>query len=70
MCLNIKTIYNDKQVKGVNIYSAIYGWCYGVWFAYFCGALTQPLSFIFGSIYVIVNLIWLSLFVYYKFFKK
>ncbi|AVH85054.1 hypothetical protein RsoM2USA_126 [Ralstonia phage RsoM2USA] len=70
MLMNIRKIVIDKQVKGISIYSAMYSWGYSVWFAIFCNELNQPISTFVSTIYSLVNLIWLGLFLYYNFFDS
>lgn len=63
---NIVTLLKDKQVKGVSILSTFYFCSWGAYNLFFYPHLNQWLSFT-GSIFItIVNLIYVSLMIYYK----
>lgn len=63
---NIVKLYRDKDIKGVSLYIFILYTIWAVWNLYYYMILQQSLSFIIGIFTVIVNLIWISLAVYYK----
>jgi len=63
-----RVLYFDKAVKGVSLISLIYFLAWGFWNLIYYPSLGQFWSFIGGIGLVIANLIWVTLFVYYRFF--
>ncbi len=63
-----RVLYLDKTVKGVSLVSLIYFLAWGIWNLIYYPSLGQFWSFVGGIGLVVANLIWITLFVYYKFF--
>ncbi len=62
---NVIRLYEDKQVKGVNIFPSVFFSLWGIWNLYYYPHLDQWLSFAGGCAIVIVNLIWVGGALYY-----
>jgi len=69
-CLNIIKIIKDKTVQGVDWRATVFFVLWGVWDFYYFPTLNQWWSFIGSFAMTIVNLVWLSLVLYYSYFKK
>lgn len=62
---NIKAILRDKQVRGMALTPLAFITAWGVWNVFYYPHLSQWLSFAGGLVIVCVNIVWLSLAVYY-----
>lgn len=67
--LNVKQLYIDKTVKGIDWRVTAFWTAWGVWNLFYYPALGQHLSFYAGIILVIGNLTWVGLLAYYKWRK-
>tara|TARA_R110002111_G_scaffold17323_4_gene43502 strand:+ start:1205 stop:1471 length:267 start_codon:yes stop_codon:yes gene_type:complete len=65
MWLNVKVLYESKEVKGVDWRVSAFFFCWGVWNIYYYPSLDQWLSFYAGIWLSIANLVWVSMAVYY-----
>ena len=68
--LNVYYLYRDKSVKGVNPWFWIFYFMWGFWNLYYYPHLGQSLSFDGGLLIVSSNIVWFSLFIYYRYFAK
>ena len=66
ICLNIFTLWKDKQVKGVNWGSTIFFTLWGFWNVWYYPFLGQGLSFIGGIFLCGANVVWLLMRLYYQ----
>ena len=67
---NALTLYRAKKLAGVYWPSTLFFTLWGLWNLYFYPALGQWASFTGGAILVIGNICWVTLAIYYLFFKK
>lgn len=67
MCLNIRSIYIDKDLKGINVYGLLFGLHYAIFWCFFCFYLGQTYSSIAGIIYFTLNAIWIGMIFFYKY---
>jgi len=65
LCLNLKNLYRDKEVKGVSWLPVVFMSSWGVWNLYYYPSLNQWWSFWGGLWIVSVNTIWLGMIYYY-----
>jgi hypothetical protein len=65
MWLNVKVLYESKEVKGVDWRVSAFFFFWGVWNIYYYPSLDQWLSFYAGIWLSIANLVWVSMAVYY-----
>lgn len=63
---NCYTLYNDKQVKGVNISTTIFFLLWGLWSIIFYPLNNLWFSFSGGILIVIANATWISLALWYE----
>jgi ABC-type transport system involved in cytochrome c biogenesis permease subunit len=67
---NCIRLYKDKEVKGVNLWSAVFFSTWSWWNLYYYPSLNQWCSFYGGLIIAITNATWSALALYYTFRKK
>ena len=67
--MNIKKIYNDKEMKGMEWYSPLFFYCGQAWGAYFLYTLGQWWSFSSALMFLSCQLIWYAMMIYYNYFK-
>jgi len=63
---NVEKIYKDKCVKGVRIAPTAFFTLWGLWNMFYYPHLGQMLSFVGGFATMTVNLMWISMAVYYS----
>lgn len=64
-------LYRDKEVKGISTLSIVFFSSWSVWNVFYYYRLNQFYSFIFGLLIPTFNVIWIGLYLYYKFkYKK
>ncbi len=68
--LNIIQLVKDKQVKGINILSAIFFTIWGIWTIYFYFKTENIYSMYAGMIVVLSEIIWVVLWFYYSYQEK
>ncbi len=66
---NVRILYNDKEVKGVSVVSTLGFTLWGFWNLYYYPHLNQMLSFAAAVLIVLVNIVYVSLMIYYTKFK-
>jgi len=64
--INIFKLYKDKTVKGVSWIPLTFFTIWGMWNLFYYPSLNQWFSFIGGIVIFIVNIIWISMYFYYK----
>lgn len=69
LCLNLKNLYRDKEVKGVSWLPVVFMSSWGVWNLYYYPSLNQWWSFWGGLWIVSINTTWLAM-IYYYYRKK
>lgn len=62
-----RTLFKDKDVRGVSILSTIYFFAWGVWNLFFYPSLNQLWSFYGGIAIMVANSLWITMMIYYKF---
>lgn len=65
MTLNIKRLYRDKVVRGVDWRAMTFFAVWGVWNLIYYPALNQPLSFYAGILICAANVVYLVMMLYY-----
>jgi hypothetical protein len=70
LTLNIKRLYADKKVAGINPASTVFFTGWGLWNLYYYPQLGQICSFLGGCLIVAANATWLLLAGYYHFTNK
>lgn len=68
--LNIKKLYQDKEVKGIQWYSPLFFYTGQLVNVYFMWNLNQVYSFIGGALLVSFSLTWWSMMIYYNFWRR
>lgn len=63
---NIKALYRDKEVKGVNLYVSLFFLAWSYWNCFYYPSLGQWLSFVGGLAILVANTIWFVLAMYYQ----
>jgi hypothetical protein len=67
MVLNhCRTLYRDKQVRGVSLLSTCFFSVWGIWNLYYYPHLGQTLSFLGGFSVVTANTVWIAMMIYYR----
>jgi hypothetical protein len=66
MCLNVRRLIIDKQLKGISIWSSFYGYAWALWYNYFCFASGQLYSATAGCVFSAVQTVWVIILLYYK----
>jgi hypothetical protein len=69
VALNIKQLYNDKEVKGIHWFPPLFFYTGQAWGVYFFYSLGQYYSFVGASILLSVSMVWYTMMIYYKFFR-
>lgn len=69
LCLNIKNLVRDKEVKGVSWSPVVFMTGWGIWNLHFYKYYNHLWSWYGGMFICLVNIVWLSL-VYYYYRKK
>jgi membrane protein YdbS with pleckstrin-like domain len=64
--LHIKTLYEDKEVKGVSWAAVLFFVTWGYWNLYYYPHLGQFISLVGGVVLAVANTIWLIMIIYYK----
>jgi len=65
--MNVLTLYKDKVIKGVYYPTVIFFFLWGIWNLWYYPSLNQWWSFAGGLWLATANLVWILLFMYYKF---
>lgn len=65
LCLNIRTLHRDKEVRGFSPWVLGFFTTWGVWNCYFYPANGLPLSFAGGALLALANLVYVGQVVYY-----
>jgi len=65
LCLNIRRLFKDKQVRGVHWVSVGFFALWGYWNLYYYPFLGQWISFLGGIMVVTANTAWLIQIIYY-----
>ena len=60
------TLWNDKMVRGVNLFATAFFTSWGFWNLFYYPHLGQWWSFAGGLLIVSANTLWVSMMVYYK----
>jgi membrane protein YdbS with pleckstrin-like domain len=68
--LHIKTLYKDKEVKGVSWAAVLFFVAWGYWNLYYYPHLGQFISLVGGIVLAAANTVWLTMIIYYKYRKK
>lgn len=63
---HVRTLYRDKQVKGVSIVATVFFASWGFWNLYYYPSLGQWWSFLGGLAIVSANSLWIGMMIYYK----
>lgn len=59
--LNVRQLYRDQEVKGVDWRTTLFWWSWGTWNVYYYPSLNQWFSFIGGVWLAVGNCVWLLL---------
>lgn len=59
-------LYRDKKVHGISVPSIVFFTSWSIWNVYYYYQLNQPYSFYLSLLIPFFNIIWISLFIYYK----
>lgn len=62
---NCRILYKDKMVRGVSIISTMFFTTWGFWNAFYYPYIGQKWSFYFGLMVCLVNVVWVSMMIYY-----
>jgi len=65
--MNVITLYKDKVTRGVYYPTVIFFFLWGIWNLWYYPSLDQWWSFAGGLWLAMANLVWILLFMYYKF---
>ena len=68
--LNIKKLYQDKEVKGIQWYSPLFFYTGQLVNVYFMFYLNQWASFIGGLLLYIICMVWFCMMIYYNFWRR
>lgn len=64
--LNIKKLYNDKEVKGVHWFPPLFFYSGQAWGVYFLYTLEQWYSMTSGALFLFCSFVWYFMMIYYK----
>lgn len=64
--MNIRQILRDKVVHGVTVWPTIFFITWGLWNLFYYRNLNQVTSFVAAGGLVLVNLVWVGLFIFYQ----
>ena len=67
---NVRKLYNDKVLKGINIMPVAFFTSWGYWNLYYYPSLDQWFSFVGGVNIVIANSVWVGQAIYYTYWYK
>lgn len=70
LSINVYALYRDKEIKGIHWSSTVFFTCLGIFNLFYFPSLEQWWSFAGGIAIVVVNTIWLSMIVYYMWWRK
>jgi len=65
--MNVITLYKDKVTKGIYYPTVVFFFLWGIWNLWYYPSLNQWWSFVGGLWLAMANLVWILLFMYYKF---
>jgi hypothetical protein len=66
ICMSIRQLHHDKQVRGVSILPTTFFATWGLWNVWFYPSLGCWFSFAGGLVVVTANLIWVGQMIYYS----
>lgn len=64
--LNCYTLYKEKEVKGVNVFTTVFMVLWGLWNLYYFKALNQPFTWYMNIAILSANVLWVSLVFKYR----
>jgi hypothetical protein len=67
---NVRRLYKDKKVSGVNIGPTAFYFLWGTWNLYYYESLHQYVSMLGGTVIAAGNFAWVLMALYYTYFKK
>lgn len=68
--LNVRSLYRDKQIMGVNGWTVGFFTSWGFWNLFYYPNLDQWFSFVGGLSITFANTAWLALMLYYKYKER
>lgn len=66
LALNVRRLVADKHVAGVSVFPSLFYAAWGLWNMYYYPSLGQMASFVAGFLTTGANLVWCTLFFYYR----
>ena len=70
VCLNVRQLLKDKQIKGTHMAAPYFVTAWGFWNCLYYPSLHQWFSFACGAALALANAVWLGLALYYQATKR